>query len=217
VANGRDIAGTLHGEPAAGDGQVLTGDRENRFTPGLAVRYRPMARPGDGWKDGRLVAGRVLVAQQCLRLRWEGPEEQNATLRLDPVLCKLLGRVDDGDGMPVCLADITSLPPERAGMAARTAGKACVELSAMLERVRAAAEAILPRQITRLRVQAQNLDAASQAITAPDLAVDVVTALVGGLRRGEGGALTAPHAVGARSLLKLLETDPATDGVPKFN
>lgn len=217
VVNGRDVAGALHGEPADGKGLILTGHPQNRFTAGLAVRYRPVARPGDGWKDGRLVAGRVLVAQQRLRLRWEGPEGLSIALRLDPVLCKALGRVEDGDGALVCLADVTNLPPERAGVAMRAARKACAELNAMLEQTREAAEMFLPRHMARLRVQAQNLAAASQAITAPDLAVDAVTALAGGLRRRDEGAAAMPHIVGARTLLKLLETNPATDGVPKLN
>jgi hypothetical protein len=218
VANGRDVAGLLHGEPGTGAGQLLTGHPDNRVTAGLCVRFHPTAdSTAPGWKNQQLAAGRVIVSQQRLRLRWEGPEAVDIALRLDPVRCGELGRAEDDDGDPVCLADVTDLPPERARSAVLAIGIACRTLAAMAARVRAASDVALPRHLARLRVQAQNLAAASQAITTPHLAMDAVRALVGGLRRSGSDAAAAQNAMPPTALLRLLEGEPAAEDRTKLN
>ncbi len=44
-AEGQDVAGTINGEPATGNGQFLTGNRDNRTTAGLQIRVTATA-PG---------------------------------------------------------------------------------------------------------------------------------------------------------------------------
>jgi hypothetical protein len=218
VANGRDVAGTLHGEPGSGRGQMLTGNADNRFTAGLSVRYCPSAAPnGGGWKYQQLAAGRVLVAQQRLRLRWDGPEAVSLALRLDPVRCSELGRTEGESGELLCLADIITLPPDHYQGARMAIAAACQSLQAASAAVREAADVALPRHMARLRVQAQNLAAASQAITAPQLAMDAVRALVSGLRRSGSEAAAAQNPVTATAMLRLLDSEPAADERTRLN
>jgi hypothetical protein len=218
VANGRDVAGLLHGEPGDGSGQTLRGRPENRFTAGLAVRYDPaLLASTAGWKDGKLPAGRVLVAQQRLRLRWEGPEALNLALRLDPVRGSDLGRGEDDEGQVRSLADATTLPAGSASAALATVVRARVQVEKSLQAARAVGEAALPRHLARLQVQAQNLAAASQAITAPQLAVDAVRTLVQGLRRGGGSSLSAQNALPPKALYRLLEGDLTDEDWQKLN
>jgi hypothetical protein len=218
VSNGRDVAGTLHGEPGDGRGQLLTGRPENRFTAGLVVRFRPVVpATAPGWKDGNLAAGRVLVSQQRLRLRWDGPDALHVALRLDPVRCMDLGRGEDEDGEFVCLADAIALPRERTPAALAAIERARTQVEAALHEVRQAGEQALPAHLARLRVQAQNLAAASHAITAPQLAMDAVRTLVRGLRRGADHPLAVQNTVPPKAMLRLLEWDLTTDEVLKMN
>ncbi len=218
VSNGKDVGGTLHGEPGLGRGQILTGCPDNRFTPGLAVSFRPWLHGGaPGWKYGKLAAGRVLISQQRLRLRWDGADAAHLALRLDPVRCADLGRGEDGADAVVCLADTTTLPRERADAAVAAIGRAREQLEATLREVLEAGELALPAHLSRLRVQAQNLAAASHAITAPQLAMDAVRTLVRGLRIDGDTPLTIQNSVPPKAMLRLLDGELTGDEVLKLN
>jgi hypothetical protein len=219
VRNGRDVAGTLNGEPARGQGTLLVGLPDNRTTAGLAVRFLGPdpagASPGPGWKDGRLAAGRVLVSQQRLHLRWQGPDGDPPALRLDAVRCRDLGRREDAHGSIASLADVPRLADEDPVTARGCILGAQQEIDAVLEPVRAAGERILPDHLARLRIQAQNLAAADQRITLPQSAVEAVQALLRGIQADNLRALAAQHSPAPGTLLRLLEDDIRKE--PRWN
>jgi hypothetical protein len=211
AANGRDVAGTIAGEPATGRGLILTGDPYNRRTAGMTVRYFPATGGAPGWKRGEFEAGRVAVSQQRLHLRWEAPDCAPVSLRLDAVRCANLGRgVDDRDE-PVSLENLPGWPPARSETAADVLRRASEQVRDILRQVQHAQRQALPRHLARLSVQAQNLEAAGSAITAPQVALDAARVLARGLS-GDAAQLGAlRRGLTPSALLRLLDGNDAPE------
>ena len=213
VANGCDIAGTLHGEPARGEGRTLRGCTGNPCTAGLVVRYTglpftgrtgqlPRSRPAI--LEPRVFAGRVVVAQQALSFRL-GPEPgDTVTLCLDSVRPQQLGRA------VATASGFASLAALRCGTAAETRDALALVRSAHadVQRQRAALRALVDERLqgllARLRVQSQNFAAASQELLAPGAAIQAVHSLSQRILREARSALTAQTHPPQGSLLELL-------------
>ncbi len=213
VANGCDIAGTLHGEPARGEGRTLRGATGNACTAGLVVRYTglpftgrtgqlPRSRPAI--LEPRVFAGRVVVAQQALLFRL-GPEPgDTVTLCLASVRPQQLGR-----GVATA-SGFASLSALRCGSAAemRDAQALLRSARAGVQRQWAALRALLDERLqgllARLRVQSQNFAAASQELLAPGAAIQAVRSLSQRILRESRSALTAQTHPPQGSVLGLL-------------
>jgi hypothetical protein len=225
VANGRDVAGTLHGEPALGEGQVLLGLPGNRATAGLAVRYTgtpppgfepPQARgkgagpaPRDGWKDGILEAGRVLVVQRALVLRVSAAEQFE--LRLDSVACAGLG-AESGiqDGLPSVAAALRA-GPHQWEHALAVVERARAGVGRTLATALRLEREVLAVHLARLRVEAENLLASHGTAGRPDDAGDWVAQLGEQLRREGAGALAVQRSPRQTVLLRLLSNEVLGD------
>ena len=109
IENGQDVVGSINGEPAEGEGQILTGMAGNRTTDGLAVRFTgnlPVAadtrfvadsleRLGMGLGPDEMtdwhLMGRVILVQQPFVLRFGAPGSQTVLIRLDSMHPRSLG------------------------------------------------------------------------------------------------------------------------------
>ena len=217
IANGRDVAGTIGGEPATGRGAILTGDPYNRRTAGLALQYLPPSNPAPGWKTGEIEAGRVIVAQHRLHLRWDEPDSTPVSLCLDPVHSAALGRGEDGDGGLAALADIPSLPRERSDLAARVIRRATDHVRDILIQVQHAQRQALPGHMARLGVHAQNLAAAGSAITAPQVALDAARVLARGLGAEAASLGAFRRGLSPAALLRLLDGNAPLEERSRLN
>jgi hypothetical protein len=173
IDNGRDVVGTINGEPAEGREQMLTGRPGNRTTAGLVVRYTgtpppgfepgdarsgavariPHAAPRDGWKDGMLQAGRVLVAQRSLTLR---SGEGEFVLRLDSVACAELGRNGLDPGGIARVADTFRASPAQAERVLAVLEFARRQVSETLRAAAQAEQVTLAGYLAKLRVESEN-------------------------------------------------------------
>lgn len=224
--NGRDVVGTLNGEPAEGKHQLLVGSPENRTTAGLAVRYTGTPPPGfepadsrpctngaaplrDGWKDGVLEAGRVLVVQRSLKLRLGGTE---FVLRFDAATCAELGRGSaEADGI-ACVADAVQAAPHRADRALAVIELARAQVAQALREAVQAERETLPGHLAKLRVESENR-LATEGAAGPPADVTAWVAQLGIRLRVEGAeALHAQRYPRPTALLRLLgdaeEIDP---------
>jgi hypothetical protein len=224
AANGRDVAGTINGEPARGEGQILTGLDDNRMTAGLAVRYtgtpppgfeppgftRPdahtrgqSAAPRDGWKDGVLQAGRVLTVQRALAVRMANGDATALGLRLDSVACAMLGRNPAPDAKPMSVADALTADPAQAGDVRATIERARGDVRHTLDEALRLERDVLSRHLAQLRVEAQNL-LASGGIDPPADLVSWVAHLGDELRRAGTDAFALQRTPRPSALLRLL-------------
>jgi hypothetical protein len=224
VENGQDIAGTLNGEPAWGDGQTLTGCLGNVSTAGLVVRYTGLPYTGATARLPRrrprilepaVFAGRVVVAQQALTFRPEGSEL--VRLRLDSVRPMALGRgLTTASGF-VSLADIRADSPGETADARLVAGQARLEVETQWRRVAGYSRAQLAGVLARQRVQAQNVTAAGQ-LAAPEQARAAVRSLRALMAESGGGtALSAQTRPTGSALLRLLEPEEDGSDRPAWN
>ncbi|MFI5400527.1 MAG: hypothetical protein ACHQZQ_05705 [SAR324 cluster bacterium] len=225
AANGRDVAGTLHGEPASGEGQVLVGLPGNRATAGLAVRYTGTTPPGwpppqargkaggavrDRWKDGTCEAGRVLVVQRALVLHLDGAERSE--LRLDSVACADLGRGGGtGDDLASVAAALRAAPGQGADALAAVE-RARAEVGRTLAEALRLERDVLARHLAHLRVEAQNVMAIRGGAERPDDAGHWVAQLGERLRRAGPDALAVQRYPRPTVMLRLLGGEQ--DGEP---
>ena len=226
--NGRDVMGTINGEPALGDGQLLAGEPGNRTTAGLVVRYTGTPPPGyepapgggreagaaaprDGWKDGQFLAGRVLIVQRSLALRLEAGARGPLQLRIDATTCAALGRGGHAAEDIACVADALQAAPGQAEQALATIERARQEVELMVAEARRAECETLTGHLARLRIAAENL-LATQGTAGPPADVAAYVAEVGNRLRREGlGALSAQRYPRPTALLRLL-ADGEEDG-----
>lgn len=216
VANGRDIAGTLHGEPAYGEGQTLTGCAGNPCTDGLVVRYTGLPFTGATGRlprsrrsplEPRLFAGRVVVAQRALRFRLGSRSGETVSLCLDSVRPEHLGQGLDTPSGFGSLADVRAGTARQTRDALSVVRQARSQVQARHRAVQALTGGPLGSALARLRVQAQNVAAASPAWPAPGAALQAVRALRLAIQSEGREALAAQVRPPQAALLSLLRGD----------
>lgn len=214
VANGRDAAGTLNGEPADGLGETLTGCGGNTTTDGLSVRYTGLPFTGVTGRlphrrisvlEQRVFVGRVVVAQQALPLRLGSAPGEVIWLRLDPVHPGDLAQGVPNAGGFASLAEVRAGTPPEVRDAARLVAAAQAEVAGQMRRLAELAGGPLTDLLTRLRVQAQNLAAATQDLVAPGAAVLAVQELSRHIVQEARAALSAQAHPPTGAMLELLD------------
>lgn len=217
VDNGQDIAGTIHGEPARGEGLTLTGLAGNQATSGLTVRYtglpftgfnRRLPRKRPALLDPAVFAGRVIVAQQALTFRLSPDRKDWVIIRLEGIRPALLGRQVQPEGGLEWLRTYDSRAPGQVQLAEALIGQARGDLAEQQAGMTVLAAQRLPAILARLRVNAQNLDAARPPWTLDGSATGLVRALSLAIRGQGSGALEAQARPSHRSMLELL-VEPA--------
>jgi flagellin len=181
---GQDVAGTINGEAAVGNGQLLQGLAGNEHTDGLVVRYSgPRVAVG---KDaaGRPVyeaqpttgnAGVVNVANNALDFQIGPNAGQTASVALPNVAPGMLARdVETSSGFGN-LEDIRVDTPMGARDSIRVIDAAINQLTLTRGRLGAFQKNGLESNIANLRVTAENLMSAESAIRDVDLAQELTT------------------------------------------
>lgn len=214
AAHGRDVAGTLHGEPARGEGERLTGEAGNRFTAGLTVAYTgpDPSGPTDGDEGGPAAppeaeVGRVTLVQRGLTFRFGAAEGDTVTLQLPSVRPTDLGADAGAAGHGGSLAAVGRLDPARradAEAALAVVERATTEVYVQRRSVeRLLYERLLPG-LQALRVQTANLTASRQAIPDPGHAVALARRLTDWMLHESGTAAQAQAHPVPGAVLKLI-------------
>ncbi len=237
VANGQDIAGTINGERAVGDGAVLTGAPGNITTAGLAVRYTGLPFTGRTAKLPRkrpallepgIFAGRVIVARQALAFHLEGFGHAPIFLRLDSVHTRDLGRDVETESGFASLAEIDIGSPG-AILDSRWIVAASQEaVAAQQRRLGELSQGRLLNILSHLRVRAQNLEAAASnlpnlqspampGLTAPAGAWEAVRSLSERMGREGAPALLAQNRPSRNTVQWLLNSEPSKEKGTRLN
>ena len=221
AANGLDVVGTINGEPAVGRGRILTGQAGNPYTDGLAVLFsdEPPPSPPGGEEEpestslpvmGQLV-GRVILSQQPLVLRAGTGEQETIAIRLNSVRCGQLGRAAETLGGVRSLAGIRVDSPDDLRDARRVIAQACLDVEEMRAGMDELANSTLAETLSRLRIQAENLNALYTNIAAPPYARQIVRALRERMEIEAPVALMAQTRPLRGTIMRLLSSDPAQE------
>jgi len=220
VNNGRDIAGTLNGEPALGQGSVLRGVDANTTTAGLLVCYNGLPFTGLTDRIPRrrrdvlsrdVFVGRVIVASNALTLRVEGDPPRAFRLRLDSVRPEALALGEANESEFSSLAEIRLGGASQYRDSCRLAARALLQVRESRDRVKLLAGEVLFPSLARLRVKAQNLVAADPFSSGPAV-FGAVVQVSESIRRQGRTALNAQPPPTRHSLVGLLggeQEDPS--------
>ncbi len=222
VNNGQDVAGSINGEPAFGEGEVLTGCAGNRTTDGLSVRFsgslpeHSVAPPGEekpsGWDiglgpeplaDGD-ATGRVILAQHGLVFRMGPGRERTITIRLNSMRCRRLGLgVETPSGFQ-SLADIRMGSANEVCDALPVIRRAGEEVAVAGQRLAEVADTVLGAVLAGLRAQAGGGGAFDTNIADPGGALQVARTLREHIPAAAQLALSAQDGSLPGAILRLL-------------
>ena len=184
AAPGQDIKGTIGGENALGQGDILRGLPGNDSTEGLEIGYYgPRVAVSDGTAEGAThwerrpspgAAGVVSVANNALEFQIGANSGQRVTAALPSISPRYLARnVETGSGFRN-LAEIDVSTAGHAEDAVKLADAAIDELTTSRGRLGGFSRNVLQGNINTLRVTAENLMAAESAIRDTDVAQELV-------------------------------------------
>ncbi len=166
VSYGTDIRGTINGEIAIGDGDVMIGKRGNRSTDGLRLRV-------NGSAPENSVVGLVRVKQNALQFQVGANEGQTvAVSMLDTSSTQIARDINNNSGFS-SLADVDVRTGQGAQDSIRLVDKAIEEISANRGLLGAFQRNTLESNIYSLRVAAENLTAAESVLRDADMAQEL--------------------------------------------
>ncbi len=164
IENGADVVGTINGEAATGDGQILTGNAGNRFTDGLSILF-------DGDQIGQF--GTVSVAQNALVFQIGPNPGQRVSVALDSTTSSALARGVSNESGFKSLADINITTARGAEDAINFVDAAINQVSEIRGELGAFQKNSLESNVSTLRITAENLIAAESSIRDTDIAQEL--------------------------------------------
>jgi hypothetical protein len=212
ATGGQDIAGAIQGEPAAGQGALLTGAPLNSMTAGLVVRFDPPAGMPPPRRGQPVQVGRVIVVQRALTVPLPGIGVAPVVLRVDNLSPQRLGRGVPNESGFGCLAEADLVTPQAAADAQKVLMRALEELTRARERLAALRNGPLRQALLQFQQAVQELGVLRTDTDDPAGAM----ALAHRVSRSLGGAareaLTAQQPPLSGTAMRLIsgETEPST-------
>ena len=177
---GEDIIGTINGEQAVGEGQILRGGAGNEKTDGLVLRYTgPMVMVQEGGPDGDPVfeqqpqiglAGFVNVINKSMRFQIGPNAGQSVTVDMPAADPRYLARNVETETGIRNLTELNVTTEAGARDAVKMVDAAVDQMSLMRGRLGTFQRNNLESNLANLRVTAENLTAAESAIRDTDVA-----------------------------------------------
>lgn len=166
VSNGQDIEGHINGEAATGQGDVLIGNRNNRTTEGLAVRYsNESAQPG--------VVGKISVSQNSLTFQVGPNRGQTARVAIDDTSSRSLAKGIDNESGFHDLSEVNITTAKGAQDALLFLDEAINNVSKVRGRLGSFQKNSLESNVATLKITAENLVAAESSIRDTDVAKEL--------------------------------------------
>ena len=177
VNNGQDVVGSINGEPAFGEGQVLTGCVGNRTSDGLSVRFSgavqetpalPAAVQGrrSNWNIGLdddgipgTEVGRVILSHQPMVLRLGMADSESVSLSLNSMRSSHLGMGEETTCGFSSLAEIRLDAPHHAHDARKVFLRAREEVKDVVSRLEELTSLVLEGALVKLRARAESVSA----------------------------------------------------------
>jgi flagellin len=208
IRNGRDIAGTIHGEPATGAGAILTGNLGNTHTEGVAVQFIPPRDMSPEHLVENPEVGRVVVVQRALTLRLVPGHPRPLVLQIESLHPSNLGRgAENGSGF-AGLADAHIRTAQAAQDALRILRQAHGEVAAARERVDRLRNGPLKAALNQMKIEARELSALRTTTNDPALAMALAHRVSLQMGNAAGEALAAQRSPITGTAIRLISGDP---------
>ena len=161
---GTDIEGSLEGERADGDGQILKGNRDNFMTADLRVAYM-------GEQMGEV--GRVTLSQNAMQFQIGSHPGDQVGVAIDSTHSTRLARGIDNQSGFGSLAEVNVFTPQAAEDTIRLVNEANDQLLSLRGKLGAMQKHALESNMATLRITQENMIAAESVIRDSDLAQEV--------------------------------------------
>lgn len=225
--SGKDIKGSINGESAIGEGQILTGKDGSKCIEGLSVGYfvkdeneflekcRVYDRidennSGEGGEEQLdipsegLTVGRVYVSQNSMKFQVGGSLSQTLDVSLSDIKPVSLGRgVKNKSGLK-SLMDINVLDYQEAQDSLLLVDKAINEITSERGRLGAIQKNSLETNLSNLRVANENLISSESVIRDTDMAQEMAEYTKNQIKMQSSAAMLAHSAQNSKSVLQLL-------------
>lgn len=200
---GKDIAGTIGGQVAHGEGRVLTG-AEGTPVEGLSVRYAGTVVTDADSSDSSPSAGRVSVYQHSLVFQVGGNAGQTVAVSLNSTNTRTMGRgVPNSSGFR-SLRDVTVLDAQKAQDTMHLVDVAIDEVTRTRAQLGAFQKNTLESQMRQLRITAENLTSAESTIRDADMAQEIAEYTRNAILVQSSTAMLGQSIHAPRSVLTLL-------------
>ncbi|MBF0288335.1 MAG: flagellin [SAR324 cluster bacterium] len=163
---GTDVQGTINGEIAVGQGQILTGRKGNPTTIGLSVRVQQDV-------ELKQVIGHVKVEQNALAFQVGANEGQQVSVAMLDTSSTQMARSLVNDSGFTSLADVDVRTGQGAQDTIRMVDRAIEELSANRGELGAFQRNTLESNLSSLRIASENLTAAESTLRDADMAQEL--------------------------------------------
>lgn len=173
IQNGQDIAGTINGETASGEGQVLTGASGTANVEGLKVGYWGQAGTDGEVPEGGVSVGSVAVSNNSLTFQIGGNHGQTASVSLFDTSSKSLGKGVENESGFVSLRDIDVRTFEGAQDSLKMIDQAINDITSIRGELGAFQKNTLESNLSNLRIASENLVAAESTIRDTDMALEM--------------------------------------------
>lgn len=171
---GQDIAGTINGESAVGDGQELTGITGAKNVEGLTLRYNgPVGQNGEELPEEGTVVGYGQVTQNSLTFQVGANRNQTVGISLMNTSADTMAKGIQNDSGFERLAEIDVTNTQGAQDAILMIDKAINEVSSSRAELGAFQKNTLESNLSNLRIASENLVAAESSIRDADMASEM--------------------------------------------
>jgi len=169
---GKDIEGTIGGEVAIGEGQVLTG-ADGTKVQGLAIRYTGHQVTTEDADPGEPAAGRVAVYQNSLIFQVGPNAGQTVSVSLINTNTRVLGRGVLNESDFRSLRDLDIRSAQGAEDAQRLVDRAIDEITRTRAQLGAFQKNTLESNLRQLRINAEELTNAESVVRDADMAREI--------------------------------------------
>lgn len=210
---GRDVTGTINGEAAIGEGQLLTGVRGASNIDGLVVRYtgdgtvegEEEEAPAEGEEQEGVKVGNIFVAQNSLSFQVGGNYGQTVGVSLVDTSSKSLGKGIANSSEFSSLADVNVLDAESAQDSLLLIDGAISEVTKIRAELGAFQKHTLEGNLSNLRIATENLTAAESVIRDTDVASEMAKFTRNQIMTESATAMLSHASQSPKSVLMLLK------------
>jgi flagellin len=195
---GSDVRGSINGEEAIGQGQLLTGRKENQNTAELAVRYT-------GEAATPTFAGTITVTQNSLNYQIGGNQGQTAAVSLRNMSSNALGTGVANESDFGSLRDVDLRNLQGAQDALLIIDQAISQTSTTRADLGAFQKNTLETNLNSLRVSSENLTASESVIRDADMAKEMASFTRNQILTQSATAMLAQANSQQRNVLSLLQ------------
>ncbi|MDH4224899.1 MAG: flagellin [Deltaproteobacteria bacterium] len=204
AVEGKDIIGTIAGEVAYGQGNILTGAAGTKVE-GLKIRYNGNKITAADADDSAERAGNVAVYQNSLQFQVGANVGQTVTVSLVNTNTRVLGRGVENNSGYRSLRDLDIRNGQGAEDAQRLIDKSIDEVNVTRAQLGAFQKNTLESNLRQLRIGAEELTSAESVIRDADMAKEVADYTRNSIMVQSSTAMLAQANQTPRTVLRLLD------------